>query len=225
MPHQSKLTPLVVTVSSFRDGVPEEIPTIRQILDETLQEHEESTIETVANTIFPQSLWNRALPREALFERYRRLIPRLRKKSASNRNGLYFQRLIAFGEEERNQLDFIIETYLRGNHRQSALQASIFDPIQDHTHQRQRGFPCLQQIAFTTINNEFLGITGFYATQYLFEKAYGNYLGLCRLGCFVAEELGLKLNRMTCIATVGELGDALPVGKAQQLLKQAERFL
>lgn len=225
VPHQAKLTPLVITVSGFEDGVPVETLAIRQLLDRVLQEHKESTTETVANTIFPQSLWNRALPREALFKRYRRLIPRLKKKSSSNRNGLYFQRLVAFGDEEKNQLDFIIETYLRGNHRQSALQAAILDPKQDHTHQRQRGFPCLQQVAFTTIDNKFLGITGFYATQYLFEKAYGNYLGLCRLGHFVATELGLELTRMTCIATIGELGDTISVGQAKQLLQEANALL
>ena len=35
-------------------------------------------------------------------------------------------------------------------------------------------------------------MTGFYATQYVVERAYGNYLGLCRLGEFMAHEMGLK---------------------------------
>ena len=33
------------------------------------------------------------------------------------------------------------------------------------------------------------------------ERAYGNYLGLCRLGRFMAHEMGLKFDQMTCIAT------------------------
>ena len=47
-------------------------------------------------------------------------------------------------------------------------------------------------------------MTGFYATQHIVEKAYGNYLGLCRLGQFMAHEMGLRLDRMTCIATPGK---------------------
>ena len=66
---------------------------------------------------------------------------------------------------------------------------------------------------------EGLAVTGFYATQHVFEKAYGNYLGLCRLGQFVAHELGLKLVRMTCVTALAKLGD---VGKTglQALSKQ-----
>ena len=48
-------------------------------------------------------------------------------------------------------------------------------------------------------------MNGFYATQYLVERAYGNYLGLCRLGAFVAHELGVPLLRMTCFTCIAEL--------------------
>jgi len=43
--------------------------------------------------------------------------------------------------------------------------------------------------------------------QYLFERAYGNYLGLCRLGRFMAEQMGLSLVKMTCIAVVAQCGN------------------
>ena len=46
-----------------------------------------------------------------------------------------------------------------------------------------------------------LSITGYYATQYVVERAYGNYLGLCRIGRFMAHEMGLRFDQMTCIAT------------------------
>jgi len=41
--------------------------------------------------------------------------------------------------------------------------------------------------------------------QYLFERAYGNYLGLKRLGEFMAHEMSLRLERVICIAAVGKL--------------------
>jgi hypothetical protein len=45
-------------------------------------------------------------------------------------------------------------------------------------------------------------VNAFYAMHYLVERAYGNYVGLCRLGQFVAHELRLPLVRMTCIAGI-----------------------
>ena len=123
-----------------------------------------------------------------------------------NRYGVYFQRLIAFGHggaDDRgvNQLEHVIKTWHNGNHRRTALQAAIFDPNSDHTNQPRRGFPCLQQVAFAQEGKEGFGVTGFYATQYIFERAYGNYLGLCRLGRFMAQEMGRQLTQVTCIAS------------------------
>jgi hypothetical protein len=45
-----------------------------------------------------------------------------------------------------------------------------------------------------------LGLNAFYATQQLFVKAYGNWLGLARLGVFLAHEMGLRFDRLTCFA-------------------------
>jgi hypothetical protein len=44
------------------------------------------------------------------------------------------------------------------------------------------------------------------STQHIFRRGYGNYIGLCRLGEFMARGLGLQLSRVTCIAAVAELG-------------------
>jgi hypothetical protein len=41
--------------------------------------------------------------------------------------------------------------------------------------------------------------------QYLFERAYGNYLGLARLGEFMAHEMGLRLERVVCFSAVAKL--------------------
>ncbi len=120
--------------------------------------------------------------------------------------------MIAFNEDEKlgNQLEHVISTWLQGNHRHSALQLSIFDPLRDHNDCRQMGFPCLHQVCFTplgTNGTDGLAVTGFYATQHIFEKGYGNYLGLCRLGHFVAQEMKLKLIKMTCITASARLGN------------------
>jgi hypothetical protein len=208
-PGGGEISPLIVTVTGFIDNRPIETPSIRRMLDQALLGNKRSLCESVASTIFPQSLWNPSAGREQLFQRYKDLLPVLKQLEPSNKYGLYFERLIAFGSgpEKVNQLDHIIRTYLGGNHRRSALQASVFDPSVDHTNQPRRGFPCMQQVAFAPCGNGEMAVTAFYAVQHLFEKAYGNYLGLCHLGHFMAQELGLLLTRLTCIAGVAKLGD------------------
>lgn len=222
-PGVSKMNSLIVTITGFQDGIPEEIPTIRNSLDTFLVQNEEYPVHTTANTIFPQSQWNPNKGRNHLYERYLHIAPRLKRFDSSNKYGLYFRRLISFGAERSpsgkgfNQLEHIISTYTKGNHRPSALQASILDPFVDHTDQRQRGFPCLQQVAFVPDpDTQSLCVIGFYPTQYIIDRAYGNYLGLSRLGHFVAHELGLELTRITCMVGVAERGscsknDLLPL--------------
>jgi hypothetical protein len=208
-PGCTEITPLVVTVSGIDgDNIPEHSG-IRSSLDKVLM-HTGISCHTVANTIFPKSLWNPSRERALLYDRYGHTWPRIKKCHANNR-GTYFQRLIAFenGQEPINQLEHVISTWHQGNHRHSALQLSIFDPRHDHTDCRQMGFPCLHQVCFTplgTNGRDGLAVTGFYATQHVFEKAYGNYLGLCRLGCFVAHEMKLRFVKMTCIAASARLG-------------------
>jgi hypothetical protein len=206
-PGASEINLLTVVVKDFVDEPPE-LLSIRNRLDEAIRRHRKFDCHTVANTIFPLSLWNPRQERQQLYNRYLRILPDLRQADHQNQYGLYFERLIAFDEKQRfNQLEHIISTYRQGNHRRSALHAMVFNPLTDHTHQRQRGFPCLQHVNFLPDKGE-LEVVGFYTTQHLFERAYGNYLGLCRLGRFMAHEMGLRLTKMTCIATVAQLGRA-----------------
>lgn len=220
------LGPVAVTVNEFdAQGLPLEDPLVQVELDGQLRAKGEKSIRTVANTIFPHRLWraNEENNAELLLQRYASIWPRVRKHPA-NRRGVYFQRLTAYSPlgtietaQPVNQLARIIEFYRGGNTRRSALQAGIFDPTRDHVNVRQLGFPCLQQVAFTPIDGESLAITGFYATQFHFEKAYGNYLGLCWLGRFMAAQLQLRLVRMTCMATQVVIG-ALSKQEARALL-------
>ncbi len=200
------LVPLVVAVN-LPNGQAEEDLRIRCEADRFMARYPKvKPCHTTANTIFPEFLWNPDKPREALFNRYFTMLPRLRREPA-NRKGIYFERMTAYGETRQNQLDHVISTYLKGNHRASALQVCICDPPRDHTDQHQRGFPCLQMVNFIpdTERGE-LHVVGTYATQWLIDRAYGNYLGLCRLGTFVAHELGMRLTKMICIAPKGEIG-------------------
>ena len=207
----AEIIPLVVTVKDIADVQSIEMPSIRQALDQALLRNDKYSCQTVASTIFPRSLWNPALSRARLFDRYSRILPQLRKYRG-NAYGLYFERLIAHGPTKVNQIEHIIQTRLNGNRRRSALQAAIFDPTRDHTNQPLRGFPCMQQVTFAPYGKGKLAVTGFYATQYIFDRAYGNYLGLLDLGLFVAHELGLQLTQLNCVTGIALLGDIKKAG-------------
>jgi thymidylate synthase len=96
-----------------------------------------------------------------------------------------------------------------GSHRPrlSALQVSCFDPPKDHTGQPVRGFPCLQQVSFAYDNSGGLAVSAYYPSQYIFDRGYGNYLGLCHLGQFMASEMGLQLVRLNCYVNSPLRGD------------------
>ena len=206
----NKLSPVVVSISEFdAKSLPVEHVAIRSALDQIIDQ----SCQTAASTIFPNSLWRPSAEDDVqqLYDRYERIWPVI-AKDHRNRNGVYFRRLTAYsprtaaeGSLPVNQLQHVIDTYRRGNHRHSALQASILDPTRDHTNQPLRGFPCLQQVAFGADDGR-LEVTGFYALQHHVKKAYGNYLGLCWLGRFMAKQMGLTLAQVTCVASLLKLG-------------------
>jgi hypothetical protein len=201
----------VTTIEDFDRGLnPVEVKPIRSRLDAELAELSGRNVSDVADTIFPFSLWNPNAKDagEAVYKRFARIWPRLRKRSRLNAKGMYFQRMVAYNDRKGgavNQLQHVIETYKKGNHRRSALQVSIFDPIEDHSDARISGFPCLQQVAFTPMPDG-LTVTGQYILQYAVDRAYGNYLGLCRLGHFMSAEMGVPLKRVVCISNYVKLG-------------------
>ncbi len=70
-----------------------------------------------------------------------------------------------------------------------------------------QGFRCHQQVTFAKVGEDGLAGTAFYPKQYVFERAYGSYLGLCRLGKFMAAQMGLRMVQMICVAGVAKLGE------------------
>jgi thymidylate synthase len=204
-----EISPMTITITGLSNEIIPECSEIRSDLDGFLRDNSARSCHTVANTIFPIRLWNRNKERDVLYKRYLRSRSQIHRDKA-NLNGVYFERLIAYGEgtndEGTNQLEYIIQTYMKGNHRRSALQASIYDPTCDATDQRQRGFPCLQQVGFSRIDGSGLCVTGYYPKEYIFDRGYGNYLGLCRLGQFMATQMRLELAQMICFVGVAAVG-------------------
>jgi hypothetical protein len=226
--HSGKqVSPLLITLTGFTNGMPNEDPAIREALDNCLKINSQQSVHTVANTIFPTSYWQRSNHnRNKLFDTYIKNFPRIQALAPTkNHRGLYFERLIAFGSgpNKGNQLEYIISQYKsRPRARKSMFQAAIFDPARDHVSPAQIPFPCLQHVSFIPQEKSLI-LNAFYATQLLFDKAYGNYLGLCRLGDFMAHEMGLSFERMNCFVGVGKMGKINKTSPTLDPLKEVAR--
>lgn len=213
----SEITPLIVTLTDFS-----ELEGIRNFLEDSLIAHRLPSIETVSETIFPYSLYEYSqYNRQELYKRYKRNLPRIKKIDSSNANGTYFERMISFDTDKQiNQIEIIITSLLNNSiKRRSKLQAAIFDPTRDHTNKPFQGFPCLQHVTFYKSENGGLILNSFYAIQYLYRRAYGNWLGLINLGKFVAKETELNFERFNCFIGIEHL-DHLTKQEANNLLEK-----
>jgi thymidylate synthase len=204
---KSEMSPLVLTLTDFSEE-----DSIKSTLNEHLQENKFYSIETVAQTIFPDSLHLlHKGDRNKFFQIYLNyVLPRLKKIDLANKKGTYFERLIAYGSEESqkiNQLEIIISSLQEGAKvkRRSKLQASTFDATIDHLPDAYQKFPCLSHVTFLKSENGGLIANSFYPVQSLYKKAYGNWLGLINLGKFVAKECNLELERFNCFVGVEQL--------------------
>lgn len=216
--------PLTVSIADFHDGLPVEDARIRSVLENSLARSGKFSCDVSAMVIFPFKVWKRrGRPDITSFSDFylNKYLPRLRALDSRNRRGTYFERMISFQgvrvkngkllSEPKNQLQHIIGLWpmdgSRPRPRQSALQVACFDPVRDHNGSCLSGFPCLQQVSFTYDNSGGLAVNAYYPTQYIFDRAYGNYLGLCHLGYFMASQLGLAMVRLNCFIGRPELGD------------------
>ena len=225
-PPERNLSPCLVSIAANELGEPIEDDDLRHALDAALEESGHQSIEKVAKSIFPQAMWRRSNgDRHKLFADYQTYMPDfVAMEPNKNCHGIYFGRLIGYGMKPKdgsqeahlpaeslkaggNQLEYIIGACKPGAQRMG-LQATIYDPVRDQTAARC-GFPCLQHMSFAPdFKRKTLSLNAFYATQQLFIKAYGNWLGLFRLGAFVAGQTDLRFERLNCFTGIQKMEQA-----------------
>lgn len=228
--------PLVISVTDFDENqLPRENPAIRAAVDQALAECPKCfSVRKTAMTIFPQDLWEfkKRPPHETFAPWFRgRVFPTLQHMDRHNRSGTYFQRLVAHSADiaDRKLVEPYVDqlakifTMLRRTKppRHSALQAAIFDPERDHHLSAQCQFPCLQQVSFAYAKDN-LAVTGYYPSEFIFDRGYGNYLGLCHLGRYVAAQLDMKFTRMNCVVNhplLGGAGGKSPLAKLTAVVR------
>lgn len=164
-------------------------------------------IETVANTIFPYSLYRRhGAP--AFFDRFTNNVLPKARRPGERWSGYYFERMINLPREGGgtpiNQL-VDITTRLRNPsvRARNKFELSIFDPARD-VDDSPYGGQCLSFGSFKLRKDgeqERLDLTVMYRNHFYVEKLLGNLIGLGRLMEFVATEGEVTVGELTVIST------------------------
>lgn len=187
-------------------------------------------IETVANTIFPESLYLcHGAP--AFFDVFsQRVLPKVRR--GERWSGYYFERMINYpvaGSHPPNQLWNIVERMRDDGVRAlNKFELSLFDPVRDVDNSPYGG-QCLSFLSFKVIPGakRRVTLTAQYRNHFYIEKLLGNLIGLGRLMGFVAREADLAVGPLTVLSThakIDQPGSAVR-GDIKALLAQFDQVV
>ncbi|HZV06033.1 MAG TPA: hypothetical protein VE999_13225 [Gemmataceae bacterium] len=177
------------------------------VVDDFLTARDKS-VEAVANTIFPASLYYRhGAP--AFFDVFStKVLPKVRR--SGRWSGYYFERMINFpvpAGEPPNQLWDIVERLRNDEVRAlNKFELSLFDPVRDVDNSPYGG-QCLSFMSFKVVPGaeRTLTLTAMYRNHFYIEKLLGNLIGLGRLMAFVGRETDLQVGALTVISTHAEI--------------------
>jgi thymidylate synthase len=145
------------------------------------------------------------------------MYPRLRRYPG-NTHGTYFGRLVAYPGAKKAEIDQVGNIISRLRQQSSgkapmtaAYEADLAHPADGavpaellvHAADRDnlyRGFPCLSHCSFQLDRDGRVHGAALYRSHYMFERAYGNYLGLGRLLAYIADQAGLARGTLTVMA-------------------------
>jgi hypothetical protein len=190
------------------------------------------TLNTVAETIFPQSMYRRfGRP-----EMYGKILNALDRGGKPGTWGTYAERMISRkssnGILNINPLELMIEKLktnaISRRTYQSSYELNIADPEVDLAiteeadfdggdiptynpaldARRNYGGPCLSNVSFKIVGKDTLTLTAIYRSHHYCARALGNLLGLARLLNFASTETGLRVGTLTCISTFASLDTA-----------------
>jgi len=164
----------------------------------------EKSVETVANTIFPQTLYQRHGNPGLINVFNECVLPKVRK--SQRWSGYYFERMIAKPKTGGGSLDQLSDLVarIRDKSRKSLHnhQIMVFDPERDVTDSVYGG-QCLSLLNFHLLPGKVrtVVLTAQYRNHYYIEKLLGNLIGLSRLMAYVAKESGTNVGSLTVIST------------------------
>lgn len=176
---------------------------------------------------------------EDLAERYRQMYPVIRRYPGSHR-GTYFGRLVSYPAVSKTGVDQLgtVISRLRAQASGTKIAAAyeidiaaatdaedVGADLLVHTAGKDNsyiGFPCLSHISLQLDRDRRVHAAALYRSHFMFERAYGNYLGLGRLLAYIAEQAGLACGTLTVMAGHARLDG--PITQLRPLLTGTGRL-
>jgi len=179
-------------------------------VDAYLKEYTETgfPVRTVANTIFPQSIYEDYGAPDFYDVYIKKVFPKLKRSSQDW--GRYFERMMAYPTTSGNNnlLDKLVRKMKRnvesGRPYRNIYELPIYNPVKD-AEGRPRGGQCLSFMSLKLDKDHRLLLSAVYRNHYYTEKLLGNLIGLGRLMQFVADEVGLKVGPLSILSTHAEV--------------------
>lgn len=200
-------------------------------------------LETVASTLFPAALAARCASPDDLAERYRQMYTVI-KRYPGNHRGTYFGRLVSYPAVSKSGVDQLgtvisrLRAQAAGTKIAAAYEidlAAATDTDMDteeagadllvHTAGKDNsyiGFPCLSHISLQLDRDLRVHAAALYRSHFMFERAYGNYLGLGRLLAYIAQQAELACGTLTVVAGHARLDG--PITQLRPLLTGTSRL-
>ena len=186
-------------------------------------------VSTVANTIFPQAVYEEHGAPDFYRVYSEEIFPRLKRSSQDW--GRYFERMTAYPKPEGgtvNLLEGLVSKMSRNvksdRPYKNIYELPIYDPIRD-ANASPRGRQCLSYLSFKLDDDHRLLLTAIYRNHYYTEKLLGNLIGLGQLMAFVAAEAGVEVGPLTVLSTHAtvDVGEASR-GELTSLLLRCRRI-
>lgn len=223
------------------------------LVDKFLKERDENPVVTVANTIFPQVLYE-AHGAPEFYKVYHWDFDRFSRDARGW--GQYFDRMtrwkVAGGEtiyplqdlitklktnaEKKRRVKAVYEMAVTGpslggsdlaeeEEEDSGLDLTIYAPGSDR--RRPISGPCLSYLSFKRHRDGDLLLTAVYRNHYYLTKLLDNLIGLGQLQAFVAKEAGLKAGSLTVVSTHAEIDmkGGWKTGDVKDLVEQVAKML
>lgn len=179
---------------------------IIEAVDLFLRDTGKLPLQSVANTIFPQALFDRYGAPDFYDIYLHKVYPRIKRHADWGR---YFERMISFPLQKKgetiNPLRDLVDK-MKGQVRndrcfKNVYELTIYDPIRDAGPVMNR--QCLSFLSFKLVDGSprRLLLTAVYRNHYYTERLLGNLIGLGRLMNFVANEAGVVVGDLTIVST------------------------
>ena len=174
-------------------------------VDNFLRSHSKKPLMTVANTIFPNAIYQKH-GIDSLYEIFHEvLLPKIRKDR--NWTGYYFERMtraVSSNGTILNPLQDVIRRIRDPSIKaKNKFEIAIFDPFRDLSDSPYGG-QCMSYLSFKLTGKDdktMIMLTVMYRNHFYIEKLLGNLIGLSQLLSFVAKESRIAPGSLTVLST------------------------